>query len=105
MLGLFREHVFQPMGDGASVLDFGHVVECLNKLDLGTDERVALLSRDHGTVLVASYKELKIASEATFKQLLRKVTSAPSSSLVVPSAHPSVPAYVPRSTRPYSSTS
>ena len=66
------------------VVDFGHVVECLNKLDLGTEERVALVARDNATVLVAAYKELKLASEAAFKQL---VSSKPASSPTSSSSH------------------
>jgi hypothetical protein len=82
---LFREHVFQPIGEsGSVVVDFGHVVECLNKLDLGTEERVALVARDNATVLVAAYKELKLASEAAFKQL---VSSKPASSPTSSSSH------------------
>jgi len=77
-LQLFREHMFQQLGEGGTpVVDFGHVVECLNKLDLGTEERVALVSRDSSTALMASYKELKMSSDAAFKQLLHPNKAPP----------------------------
>lgn len=96
-LRLFREHVFQQIGEGgATVVDFGHVVECLNKLDLGTEERLALVARDSATVLVAAYKELKLASDAVFKQLL---CVKPASATAVASSYGG-PA---RHGRPYSS--
>jgi len=99
-LGLFREHVFKQVTEnGTPVLDFGHIVECLNKLDLGIEERLALVSRDNATVLVAAYKELKLASDAAFKQLLRKVASSAPAGHHLSHHHGGAP-FVPRSTRP-----
>ena len=41
LLKLFRDFVFhQSREDGSPVLDWGHVVECLNKLDAGLPEKV-----------------------------------------------------------------
>jgi PAB-dependent poly(A)-specific ribonuclease subunit 3 len=64
LLKLFRDYVFhQVYEDGSPVVDFGHVVECLNKvklrihislfkLDIGSSEKVVLMSRDEQSVLV-----------------------------------------------------
>ncbi|TKA23804.1 hypothetical protein B0A50_07086 [Salinomyces thailandicus] len=52
-LKLFRDYVFhQCDADGKPVLDLGHVVTCLNKLDAGVEERVQLVSRDEQSLFV-----------------------------------------------------
>ena len=62
LLKLFRDFVFhQKTEDGRPNLDFGHVVESLNKLDAGVREQMMLLSRDEKSVLVVSYKDMKQA--------------------------------------------
>lgn len=43
LLKLFRDFVLhQVREDGTPVLDWGHVVECLNKLNAGVPEKVLL---------------------------------------------------------------
>ncbi|PFH56731.1 hypothetical protein XA68_16094 [Ophiocordyceps unilateralis] len=60
MLKLFRDYVFHQVdSSGNPVLDMGHMVRCLNRLDAGTDERICLTSRDEQTSFLVSYKELK----------------------------------------------
>ena len=51
---------------GRPVLDLGHVLACLNKLDAGTEERVMLVSRDEQSVLVVSYRDVRRCVEAAF---------------------------------------
>jgi len=71
-LKLFRDYVFhQVNADGTPNVDLGHIVNCLNKLDAGSEERVCLTSRDEQTCLVVSYKELKKGVESAFNELLR----------------------------------
>ena len=48
------------------MLEMGHVLGCLKKLDVGTEERVMLVSRDEQSVLVVSYKDVKGCIEAEF---------------------------------------
>lgn len=44
MLKLFRDYLFHTVTeDGLPWLDHAHIVQCLNKLDAGTMERVSLL--------------------------------------------------------------
>lgn len=44
LLKLFRDFVMhQVREDGSPLLDWGHVVECLNKLDAGVPEKVPAL--------------------------------------------------------------
>merc|ERR1711991_1200889 len=48
LLKLFRDYVFhQTYDDGAPVVDLGHVVDTLNRLDVGVPDKVPLVSRDH----------------------------------------------------------
>ena len=71
-LKLFRDYVFHQVdANGHPVTNLAHVLDCLNKLDAGADEKVALISRDEQNVLVVSYRELKRAVESSFQDLVR----------------------------------
>jgi PAB-dependent poly(A)-specific ribonuclease subunit 3 len=71
-LKLFRDFVFHQVDtNGHPVTDLAHVVECLNKLDAGTDEKIALISRDEQNVLIVSYREVKRGLESAFQDLIR----------------------------------
>lgn len=71
-LKLFRDYVFHQVdAQNTPVVDLGHVLTCLNKLDAGTDEKVTLISRDEQSCFIVSYKELKKAVEASFQALLK----------------------------------
>ena len=61
----------QVDGQNLPVVDLGHVLTCLNKLDAGTDEKVTLISRDEQSCFIVSYKELKKALESSFQALLK----------------------------------
>merc|ERR1711991_1094290 len=51
LLKLFRDYVFhQIYEDGSPVVNLGHVVDSLNRLDAGVPEKVPLVSRDQKTV-------------------------------------------------------
>lgn len=79
MLKLFRDYVFHQVdAAGNPVLDIGHMVRCLNKLDAGVDEKILLTSRDDQTSFVVSYKELKKQVAAAFSDLMKPaVTKTP----------------------------
>lgn len=71
-LKLFRDFVFHQVdAQGDPVVDLGHVLACLNKLDAGSDERITLVSRDEQSCFVVSYKELKKAFESSFQALMK----------------------------------
>ena len=73
VLGLFRDYVFHQVNAQANpVVDMGHILACLNKLDAGIEERIALTARDEQSVIVVSYKELKGALENTWQELMRR---------------------------------
>ncbi|KAK5999000.1 PAN2-PAN3 deadenylation complex subunit PAN3 [Cladobotryum mycophilum] len=70
ILKLFRDYVFHQVdGNGNPVIDVGHMMRCLNKLDAGVDERICLVSRDEQTSFLVSYKELKKQLATAFGEL------------------------------------
>lgn len=93
LLKLFRDYVFHQVepsnsnaanptggapapssgssGSGIPVVDLAHIITSLNKLDVGIDEKITLVSRDEQNCLVVSYRELKRAAENAFQDLLR----------------------------------
>ncbi|KAI5463994.1 hypothetical protein BGZ63DRAFT_400979 [Mariannaea sp. PMI_226] len=72
LLKLFRDYVFHQVdGNGNPVLDMGHMLRCLYKLDAGTDERICLTSRDEQSSFLVSYKELKKALATSFGELVK----------------------------------
>jgi PAB-dependent poly(A)-specific ribonuclease subunit 3 len=76
-LKLFRDYVFHQVDEeGNPVMDISHVVECLNKIEAGTDERVLLMSRDEKSMLVLAYKDLKRYLVESFNELVQKQTPA-----------------------------
>lgn len=75
-LKLFRDYVFHQVdADGRPVLDLGHILTCLNKLDAGVDEKVQLVSRDEQNVFVVSYREVKRGFEAAWGELSKAAAS------------------------------
>jgi PAB-dependent poly(A)-specific ribonuclease subunit 3 len=71
-LKLFRDYVFHQVdANGHPVTDLAHVLDCLNKLDAGTDEKIMLTSRDEQNVLIVSYREVKRGLESAFQDLVR----------------------------------
>lgn len=75
VLRLFRDFIFhQVADDGSPLVDLGHVVECLNKLDAGVNEKIVLVSRDERFAFVVSYKDLKLQIESIFQELLSSLS-------------------------------
>jgi len=71
-LRLFRDYVFhQTDAEGRPVLDLGHVLGCLNKLEAGVDEKVLLVSRDEQNCFVVGYRELKRGMESAWAELMK----------------------------------
>ena len=72
-LKLFRDYVFHQVdANGNPVIDMGHMLACLNKLDVGVEEKVTLTTRDGLTVILASYREIKGAIESAWVDLMRR---------------------------------
>ncbi|TEB33699.1 hypothetical protein FA13DRAFT_1626754 [Coprinellus micaceus] len=77
IIKLFRDYVFHQVDEhGNPVLDMSHVLECLNKLDAGTDEKLMLVARDEQSCLVVSYKDVKMCMEGAFSDLAKAAISS-----------------------------
>ena len=71
-LKLFRDYVFHQVdAQNNPVIDLGHVILALNKLDAGVNENITLTSRDDQTCIIVSYKEVKKGVESAFNDLMR----------------------------------
>jgi len=69
-LKLLRDYIFHQVdAQGRPVVDLGHVLSCLNKLDAGSEEKVCLVSRDEQNVFVVSWREAKRMIESAFLEL------------------------------------
>jgi PAB-dependent poly(A)-specific ribonuclease subunit 3 len=80
-LKLFRDYVFHQVdANNNPVLNLGHMLSCLNKLDAGIEEKVYLTSRDHQTSFVVSYKELKKQATNAFQELQKAGQAKPAAS-------------------------
>lgn len=72
IIKLFRDYVFHQIDEhGRPLIDLSHVLTCLNKLDAGVDEQLALVSRDEQSCLIVSYREVKNCLETSFRELAR----------------------------------
>ncbi|GAB5590090.1 PAB-dependent poly(A)-specific ribonuclease subunit 3 [Umbelopsis nana] len=70
IIKLFRDYVFHQVNEnGAPAMDMVHVLTCLNKLDVGVDEKIMLMSRDEQSCLIVSYKEIKNCIISAFNDL------------------------------------
>lgn len=70
VLTLFRDFVFhQADGAGNPIMDLGHVVSALNKLDAADEEKIVLSSRDGKSLMVMSYADVARCLENAFHEL------------------------------------
>lgn len=68
ILKLFRDFVFHQADErGRPVVNLAHVLTCLNKLDVGAEERILLVSRDEQSCLVVSYRDVRTCMENAFR--------------------------------------
>ena len=77
-LKLFRDYLFHQVdAEGAPVLDVGHVVSTLNRLDVADPpDQCMLVSRDGQTALVASYADLRRCLEGAYSELEQRAAGA-----------------------------
>lgn len=55
LVKLFRDYVFHQVDESNTpIIDMGHVIDSLNKLDVGTEDKIVLSSRDGDSILLAS---------------------------------------------------
>jgi len=66
VLKAFRDFMF-ALDD--NIADLPHVIECLNKLDAGSDERVALVSENQSYIFVVTFSEVKSVLNDVFERI------------------------------------
>ena len=67
---LFRDYIFYQNDEaGRPFLDFGHVCDCLAKVDVGSLEPIMLMNRDGSSVLVTTYNDIRRCIETSFKEI------------------------------------
>lgn len=72
MLKLFRDYIFHQFdANGKPLLDLSHIISNLNKLDVGSPEKIGLTSRDTQNVIIVSFEELKRCLEAAISELIQ----------------------------------
>jgi PAB-dependent poly(A)-specific ribonuclease subunit 3 len=62
--------------NGAPVLDWGHIIECLNKLDASVPEKMMLLSRDESSMLVVAYADVARCLASSYAELQSQAAGA-----------------------------
>ncbi len=74
-----RQSVFhQADAAGRPVMDAGHVVSSLNKLDAADEEKIVLASRDGKNVLVVSFADVAWCLEKAYQELCSNSVPIPS---------------------------
>ncbi|KAK8803653.1 hypothetical protein WA158_001347 [Blastocystis sp. Blastoise] len=70
LLKLFRDYLFHQEDDqGVANMDIGHIFDTLSKLEIGSEESIALHSRDGKNLLVCTYADIKRSLDSTFEEL------------------------------------
>lgn len=72
LIKLFRDYVFHQVDEnGVPVIDYGHVVDSLNKLDQSSKEKVLLMSRDEKSMILLTYEDINRCINEAFSELVR----------------------------------
>jgi PAB-dependent poly(A)-specific ribonuclease subunit 3 len=71
LIRMFRTYLFRQVHDGQSWLELSHICGALNKLDVGSEEKLMLHSQDEQNVILVTYKDLKKALNKCFTDLYR----------------------------------
>lgn len=72
VIKLFRDYIFHTFDEfGKPAVDLSKILTNLNKLDVGVDEKLLLISREDDTCIIASYKEIKDTLDLSFRALIR----------------------------------
>jgi PAB-dependent poly(A)-specific ribonuclease subunit 3 len=76
-ISLFDNHLVfhQADGGGYPIMDLGHVITALNKLDAAVEEKIVLASRDGRTLMVVSFSDVSRCLENAFQELCSNAAS------------------------------
>lgn len=73
LLKLFHDFVFHHVDeDGAVNVEWGGMVEALNKLDAGVQEEIVLMSRDGSSLLIVSYADIRRCIESSYNEIVQR---------------------------------
>lgn len=74
---LFREYLFQQTDNqGRPVIDMGHILDSLAKVDVGTSETITLMSSDGSSILLVSFADIKHSIEKSFCEIIAATTTS-----------------------------
>ena len=68
----------QADGAGNPIMDLGHVVTALNKLDAADEEKIVLSSRDGKSLMVVSYADVARCLDSAYHELCAGSVPPPS---------------------------
>ncbi|OBA23623.1 hypothetical protein METBIDRAFT_64594 [Metschnikowia bicuspidata var. bicuspidata NRRL YB-4993] len=72
VIKLFRDYLFHTVDEsGKPAVDLSKILVNLNKLDVGVDEKILLISREEDSCIIVSYKEVKDTLDLNFRSLIR----------------------------------
>ena len=63
---------------GKPIMDLGHVISSLNKLDAADDEKIVLVSRDGKNVMVVSFADVAWCLVRSYQELCSSSVPIPS---------------------------
>lgn len=72
-LKLLRDYIFHPVDqDSKPVIDLARIMDCLQKLDAGVEERIQLTSRDNQIIIIVSFKEMKQMLRSQYEDIMKQ---------------------------------
>lgn len=70
---LLRDYIFHPVDqENKPVIDLARILDCLQKLDAGVDDKIQLNSRDNQIIMIISYKELKQMLRSQYEDIMKQ---------------------------------
>ncbi|KAA8494276.1 PAB-dependent poly(A)-specific ribonuclease subunit PAN3 [Porphyridium purpureum] len=70
ILKLFRDYAFHTSDvDGRPLLDYAHVLECLDRLDASSHEQIVLTSHDGATLILVTFAEISQCLAGVIREL------------------------------------
>jgi len=86
-----QDYVYHQIDEqGHPVLDLGHIVHSLNRLDSGDPEKILLMSRDAHTMIIVTFEDIKRCLEAAWVEFCELANTNPS---IQELAHPLGPGH------------
>ena len=75
----YQQVFHQADGAGNPIMDLGHVITALNKLDAAEDEQIVLSSRDGKSLMVVTYADVALCLDSAYHELCAGSVPTPNS--------------------------